>query len=89
MGTPRTSGMAIAGFVCAFFLPLLGLIFSIMGLNQANRSGGQIRGQGLAVAGIVISIIVGISWSVVFRTGRMFRHCEVEDRAAVVDVRVA
>ena len=50
-----TSGMAIAGLVCAFLAPLLGVIFSIIGLNQTkdNKRGGR----GLAVAGLIISII--------------------------------
>jgi hypothetical protein len=54
--------MAIAGFVLAFFCSILGLIFSIIGLNQAKaRNQG---GQGLAIAGIIISllsIVVGIA----------------------------
>lgn len=53
----RTSGMAIAGFVCSFFCALLGLIFSIMGRNECKRSGGTIGGEGLALAGIIISIV--------------------------------
>src|SRR5262245_33495293 len=55
----RTSGMAIAGFVLSFFCGLLGLIFSIIGLNQINNSGGRLGGKGLAIAGIVISVVVG------------------------------
>jgi type II secretory pathway pseudopilin PulG len=54
----RTSGLAIAGFVCAFFCSVLGLILSIMGHNECKRSGGTIRGEGLALAGIIISSVV-------------------------------
>lgn len=54
---PRTSGMAIAGFVLSFFCSLLGLIFSIMGLNEVKNSRGAVTGGGLATAGIIISII--------------------------------
>lgn len=50
-------GMAIAGFVCSFFIALLGLIFSIVGLSQINKYNGMLTGKGLAVAGIIISII--------------------------------
>jgi hypothetical protein len=50
----KTNGMAIAGFVLAFLLPLLGLIFSIIGVNKAKKTG---TGKGLAIAGIVISAI--------------------------------
>ncbi|HEY1558860.1 MAG TPA: DUF4190 domain-containing protein [Kofleriaceae bacterium] len=53
----RTSGMAITGFVLAFFCSLLGLIFSIIGYNECKRSGGAVTGEGLALAGIIISIL--------------------------------
>jgi hypothetical protein len=53
----RTSGLAIAGFVCSFFCGLLGLILSIMGRNECKRSGGTVTGEGLALAGIIISIV--------------------------------
>lgn len=50
----KMNGMAIAGFVCSFFIPLLGIIFSAVALGQIKRRGG--RGHGLAVAGLIISI---------------------------------
>lgn len=49
-----TNGFAIAGFVCSFFTSIIGLIFSIIGLNQIKRQGG--KGKGLATAGIIISV---------------------------------
>jgi Zn-finger nucleic acid-binding protein len=51
------SGLAIAGFICSFFCGLLGLILSIMAYNQINRSGNRIGGKGLAVAGVIISVL--------------------------------
>lgn len=55
---PRTSGMAIAGFVMSLvFCGVLGLIFSIMGNNEVKRSNGTVTGGGLALAGIIISIV--------------------------------
>lgn len=51
----KTNGMAIAGFVCSFLLPLLGLIFSIIGMNQCKERGDD--GYGLAKAGKIISIV--------------------------------
>jgi len=54
----RTSGLAIAGFVCSFFCGLLGLILSILGLSEISRSNGTVKGRGLAIAGIVISIVL-------------------------------
>lgn len=51
----RTSSLAIAGFVCSFFCGLVGLILSVMGRNECKRSGGTVGGEGLALAGIIIS----------------------------------
>ena len=47
--------MAIAGLVLAFFFPLLGFIFSLIGLRRAKSAGGS--GRGLALAGLVISTL--------------------------------
>ena len=52
-----TSGMAIAGFVLSFLCALLGLIFSIIGYNEVKNSNGMKTGGGLALAGIIISIV--------------------------------
>src|SRR5947208_9962867 len=56
MMAPRTSGMAIAGFILSFFCALLGLIFSIIGYNECKKSMGTVKGEGLALAGIIIGI---------------------------------
>lgn len=50
------NGLCIAGFVCSFFIPVVGLILSIIALTQINRTGGKSRG--MAIAGIVISVVV-------------------------------
>ncbi|WP_320018898.1 hypothetical protein [Labilibaculum manganireducens] len=63
----KSNGMATAGFVLALitvlfgWIPfvgwvtwLLGLIFSALGLSKANKVG---VGKGLAIAGLVISLI--------------------------------
>ena len=46
--------MAIAGFILSFFIPLLGLIFSILGLKRSKETN---NGKGLSTAGIIISCI--------------------------------
>ena len=51
----KTNGMAIAGFVLSFFCGILGLIFSAVGLSQIGKTGEG--GKGLAIAGLVISIL--------------------------------
>ena len=53
-GQTQSNGMAIAGFVLSFFIPLLGLIFSILGLKRSNETN---NGKGLSTAGIIISCI--------------------------------
>lgn len=52
----KTNGFAVAGFVLAFLIPLLGLIFSIIGLTKAKDYKGN--GKGLSIAGIIISSIL-------------------------------
>jgi hypothetical protein len=54
---PRTSGKAIAGFILSFFCGPLGLIFSILGYQESRKSNGMVKGEGLALAGIIISSI--------------------------------
>ncbi|AMM19508.1 hypothetical protein AX769_04325 [Frondihabitans sp. PAMC 28766] len=51
-----TSGMAIAGFVLAFFgvLDIVGLILSIIAFRAAKREN---RPRGLALAGIIIAAV--------------------------------
>ena len=46
--------MATAGFILSFFVPLLGLIFSILGLKKVKETN---TGKGLSTAGIIISSI--------------------------------
>jgi hypothetical protein len=50
-GTP---GIVIAGFIFSFLCGLLGLILCAVGLGEAKKRG---AGEGLAIAGIIISIV--------------------------------
>lgn len=59
----RSNTVAIVGFVFAFLIPLVGLICSIIGVNNAKNCGGS--GKGLAIAGIIISIVMMILYSVI------------------------
>ncbi|GAA3745953.1 hypothetical protein GCM10022239_21920 [Leifsonia bigeumensis] len=54
-------GLGIAGLVLAFLIPPLGLILSIVAKVRSSRAG--IR-NGVATAGIVVSIVVVILWIV-------------------------
>jgi hypothetical protein len=67
----QTNGMALTGmimgilsltvgwFCCAFgpVFSILGLVFSSIGLSQINRNPELYTGKGLAIAGIVLSVL--------------------------------
>jgi peptidyl-prolyl cis-trans isomerase B (cyclophilin B) len=48
--------MAVLGLVFAFVMPVLGAVFSAIGLRQTKQRGEG--GRGLAVAGLVVSVVV-------------------------------
>ena len=53
---PKNNGMAIAGFVCSFFIPLLGYIFGGIGLKRAKENNG--KGLGFSIAAIAIATVM-------------------------------
>ena len=55
------NGMAIAGFVCSFFVPLLGWIFGGIGLSRSNKRNG--KGKSLSIAALIIATV---NWAVSF-----------------------
>lgn len=59
----RGNGIAIVGFVFAFFIPLVGLICSILGFNKASKEG--LPYKGLALAGIIISVVVWVLFFII------------------------
>ncbi len=90
LATERTggaSGLATAGLVCGIFglcccpcgplFPLAGLILSVMALTRSNGDPAA-PGRGLAVAGIVISLLsllgsIGLWSAQLLHLGRPFR----------------
>lgn len=52
----KTNALAIWGFILAIFLPLIGLILSIVAMSQIKKR--NEGGKGLAIAGIVIGSIL-------------------------------
>jgi prepilin-type processing-associated H-X9-DG protein len=59
-GSGRTSGKAIASlilgiasFLCTIFTGIPAIILGILGMRDVGRSGGRVKGQGIAIAGIV------------------------------------
>lgn len=64
-GPAQTSGKAIASLVCGllFFVPfafVAAVIFGHLGLSQIRKSAGRLKGDGLAIAGLVL----GYMWVV-------------------------
>lgn len=57
---------AILGFIFAFVVSPLGIIFSAIGLGMSSKYGG--KQKGLAIAGLIISIIFTVFWIIWFTT---------------------
>ncbi len=53
--TNNDNTVAIVGFIFAFIMPIVGIICSIIGLNNAKTMNGKNRS--LALAGLIISIV--------------------------------
>jgi len=54
---PKMNTLALVGFILSFFISVVGLILSIIGLIQINGANGMQKGKGLAIAGIIIGAI--------------------------------
>ncbi len=52
---PQKNGMAVAGFVCSFFMPILGWVFGGIGLSRAKKRNG--KGKGLSVAALAVASV--------------------------------
>ncbi len=62
-GQRGTSGLAIAGLVLAFLAAPIGFVLSLVALFQTGK--GRQKGRGLAVAGVVVSVLAMVSVGVV------------------------
>ena len=54
-GSGEANIYALFGFVFAFFQPLIGIVFSIIGMCKSKDYG---SGKGIAIAGLISSIII-------------------------------
>jgi hypothetical protein len=52
----RFSGLAIAGFILSFFGGVVGFVLSLIAIFKTGK--GKKRGRGLAVSGVIISVVV-------------------------------
>lgn len=48
---------AVTGMILAFFIPIAGVIFSLLGIQKSKKAGQKNR---LAVAGLVISLVITV-----------------------------
>ena len=56
--TEDKNGIAIAGFVCSFLIPILGWIFGGIGLARANKRNGKFKGFSIAAIAIASVMFV-------------------------------
>lgn len=49
--------MALLGFILSFFIPIVGLVISVIGLKQIKANPEKYAGRNLAIAGILIGAI--------------------------------
>ena len=64
----QTNGFAIAVFILSFFGGILGLIFSIVGLQKSKLPEYNGNGKTLAIVGIVFSCIALVGYIVLIAT---------------------
>ncbi len=81
----RTNGLAVASLICScagvFFLPaILGVVFGFVARSQITRSNGLQKGDGLAIAGI----IVGFGWLALLVLGHPARRGNHNNNDGVV-----
>lgn len=59
---PETSGKAIVSLVCGLFLfafpmSILAIIFGHISLSEIRKSAGRLKGEGMAIAGLVLGYL--------------------------------
>lgn len=97
---PKTSGSAVASLIfgilsfCTVGLTAIpGIILGILGLRSVSRGGGQVKGSGLAIAGLVTSTVGLCVWLFVAAPAVMglwlFYHAEMAARQGAIKSRAA
>jgi len=82
--TRKTNGLAVASLVCSIagllLIPLvLGIVFGFIARSQIKNSNGTQRGEGLALAGIII----GFGWAALFILGAIVDTTTTTNTGAV------
>ncbi|MBI5478598.1 MAG: hypothetical protein HY906_07085, partial [Deltaproteobacteria bacterium] len=60
---PKTSALAIVAFILSFACGPLGLLLSLIAFARIKGSKGRLRGEWLAVFGVIVSVIFLLLWS--------------------------
>lgn len=78
--TGTSNGFCVAGLVlgiiglipCTFLIcSILAIVFGIIGYNQVTKAGGEGRGKGMAIAGIILGVCGGLTFVAAF-SGKLF-----------------
>ena len=73
----QTNGFAIAGFILAWLFAILGLVFSILGLQKSRETS---SGRGLSIAGIIIAVLNMIAGAILqFFVADIVNKIEIPD----------
>lgn len=60
----ESNGFAIAGFVCSFFIAILGFVFGGIGLSKSKELNGN--GRSLSIAALIISGVSVLAYLIYF-----------------------
>lgn len=63
IGKSKTNIVSVIGLITSCIIPVVGLILSIIGLVQCNRKNEE--GKVFALAGIIVSSVLTIFWTIV------------------------
>ncbi len=87
---PKTSGLAVASLICGIggvctcgLGGIAGIVLGIMAMGRIKRSGGELGGRGLAVAGLIVSIMaIILGLAIIAGAGAAWFYAEREYGAA-------
>jgi len=65
MGEPKTSTKAVISLVCgclffAFPVPIVAIVLGHMALSEIGKSAGRLKGEGIAILGLVLGYVGGV-----------------------------
>ena len=61
---PKLSGLAVVAFILSFACGPLGLLLSLIAFARIKGSKGRLRGEWLAVLGVIVGVVFLLLWSI-------------------------